>query len=273
MINVSIVTYNTPAEDVCAMLESLNKSEVATIYIIDHSPLPTLREKVEKSSSKVAYIHEENVGYGSGHNVGIRRSIADGADYHVVLNPDLSWKGDIIAPLRKFMDENPDCGLVMPKTLYPGGHLQRNCKLLPTPFDLILRRFFPVESIIGPRNDRYELKHMGYDAIFDVPFLSGCFMFLRLDVVTKVGPFDERFFMYAEDIDLCRRIGTISRTVFFPEVVVTHAFGRGSYKNPKLLYYHIRSVCQYFNKWGWWYDPYRYRKNKECLKAIAAKNS
>lgn len=271
MINVSIVTYNTPADDLAGMLTSLDNSEVQTVFVIDHSAEPILKP-VAEMSRKVRYIHEDNVGYGRGHNVAIRKSIEEGAEYHVVLNPDLSWKGDIFAPLRMFMEKNPDCGLVMPKTVFPSGNIQRNCKLLPTPFDLLLRRFFPVEPIIGRRNARYELKEMGYERTCEVPFLSGCFMFMRLSVVKEVGPFDERFFMYAEDIDLCRRIGAVSRTMYFPEVAVTHALERGSYKSFRLLYCHIRSVCQYFNKWGWWYDPYRARKNRQCLQALFKNN-
>ena len=57
-----------------------------------------------------------------------------------------------------------------------------------------------------------------------------------------MGGFDERFFMYAEDLDLCRRIGEVSKTMYYPGVSIYHAYGKGSYKNRKLLKYHICSV-------------------------------
>ena len=97
-----------------------------------------------------------------------------------------------------------------------------------------------------------------------VPSLSGCFMFMRVDVLRKIGGFDERFFMYAEDLDLSRRIGTVSDTIFNPNIIVMHGYDKGSYKSWKLLRFHIFSVFKYFNKWGWFFDSYRKDINKKC---------
>ena len=102
----------------------------------------------------------------------------------------------------------------------------------------------------------------------EVPSLSGCFMFMRVDVLKEVGGFDERFFMYAEDLDLCRRIGEASKTMYYPGVSIYHAYGKGSYKNRKLLKYHICSVVKYFNKWGWILDRKRTQINKVCLERL-----
>ena len=93
-------------------------------------------------------------------------------------------------------------------------------------------------------------------------------MFMRVDVLKKVGGFDERFFMYAEDLDLCRRIGEVSKTMYYPVVSIYHEYEKGSYKNKKLLKYHICSVIKYFNKWGWIFDKKRTLKNKECLEKL-----
>ena len=112
------------------------------------------------------------------------------------------------------------------------------------------------------------MQFTNYDKEMEVPALSGCFMFLRVDVLKKVGMFDERYFMYAEDLDLCRRIGEVSHTMFYPAVSVYHAYEKGSYKNKKLLKYHICSVIKYFNKWGWMFDAKRTHKNRECLRKL-----
>ena len=93
-------------------------------------------------------------------------------------------------------------------------------------------------------------------------------MFMRVDVLKKVNGFDERFFMYAEDLDLCRRIGEVSKTMYYPVVSIYHEYEKGSYKNKKLLKYHICSVIKYFNKWGWIFDKKRTLKNKECLEKL-----
>jgi GT2 family glycosyltransferase len=154
----------------------------------------------------------------------------------------------------------------MPRVLYPDGRLQYLCKLLPTPKTLIVRRFLAsLKSTLQRENFRYELQSSGYDKILDVPFLSGCFMFLRTEALRKVGLFDERFFLYTEDADLTRRIHRHYRTVFFPEATIYHHHARGSYKTPWLLWCNILSAIRYFNKWGWVRDAERDRFNRKTL--------
>lgn len=268
MTNVSIVTYNTPQKDLTALMQSLSLCpSVRTIYIIDHSESNNIYEYV-KNDFRVKYIHEENRGYGGGHNVALRKSIDDGAKYHVVLNPDLKWDDDVIGSLQKYMDCHPDCGQVMPKIIYNDGTVQHLCKLLPTPVDLILRRFVPIKAWQARNAARYELHESGYNQELEVPSLSGCFMFLRCEVLKKVGLFDERYFMYAEDLDLCRRIGSESKTMYYPKIEVTHGYAKESYHNSRLLKYHIQSIIKYFNKWGWVIDKERGRRNKKVLNML-----
>lgn len=84
--------------------------------------------------------------------------------------------------------------------------------------ELFGRRFLPFKGIQQKRDERFELHAFGYDKIIEVPSLSGCFMFMRVDVLKRTGGFDERFFMYAEDLDLCRRIGEVAKTIYYPVV-------------------------------------------------------
>ena len=92
-------------------------------------------------SKRITYIYSDNLGFGSGHNIAINQAIDLGSDYHIIINPDIYWNGDIIEQLVRFMNQNEDCGLIMPKVLYPNGEVQYLCKLLPTPLDLLGRRF------------------------------------------------------------------------------------------------------------------------------------
>ena len=142
----------------------------------------------------------------------------------------------------------------MPKIIYPDGSTQCLCKLLPTPFDLILRRFNPFTKINNILQLRYELRFTSYDSEFESPTLSGCFMMLKSSLLKEVGGFDQRFFMYLEDVDLCRRIGELGKLVYYPKVCVVHNYEKGSYGNKKLLKYHAFSAIKYFNKWGWIFD-------------------
>lgn len=267
MITASIVAYHTPVEELSKLLDCVVHSSIDLLYLIDNSSNDSLREFANKSP-KIVYIYSDNLGFGHGHNIGIRKAIEKEARYHIVINPDVYWDGSVIEQLAEFMDAHTDCGLVMPKVLYPSGDVQYLCKLLPTPMDLFGRRFLPFRNIQEKRDARFELHASGYDRTMEVPSLSGCFMFMRVDVLKAVGGFDERFFMYAEDLDLCRRIGEVSKTMYYPGVSIYHAYGKGSYKNRKLLKYHICSVVKYFNKWGWILDRKRTQINKACLERL-----
>lgn len=267
MITASIVAFHTKHDDLSRLIECVMKSTIEQLFIVDNSTNDELRDFV-KDNPRISYIHSLNLGYGSGHNIAIKKSIENGAEYHVVLNPDIYWTDEVIEKLKCFMDDTTDCGLVMPKITYPNGDTQYLCKLLPTPIDLIIRRFIPISSYQKSHDNLYELQWTGYDKVMEIPSLSGCFMFIRCSILKKTGGFDERYFMYAEDLDLCRRIGEVSRTMFFPKVSVVHEYEKGSYKNKKLLKYHLTSIVKYFNKWGWFIDPKRRNKNNYCVSLI-----
>jgi len=162
------------------------------------------------------------------------------------------------------MENNPDIGLTMPKVLYPDGSLQYLCRLLPNPCDLFLCKF-RVPLLSRYRNSIYELRFADYERIQDIPYLSGCFMFIRSDAFGKAGFFDEKFFMYFEDIDLCRRIKRYYRTVYYPAVSIYHGYEKGSSKDPRLLKEIFYSGMKYFNKWGWFIDKERKEINRRVL--------
>ncbi len=259
MINVSIVLYNTAFEEVENLVRTLRANTcVKTIYLVDNS----LVENLEFQKLAVRYIfNAKNIGYGAAHNIAIRQSIEDNADYHLVVNPDITFDSEILDEIEHYMNKNTEIGHLMPKVFYPDGQIQYLCKLLPTPFDLIFRRFLPARWT-EKRTRKFEMRDSGYNRIMDVPYLSGCFMFLRISALREVGLFDERFFMYPEDIDLTRRMHQQFRTVFYPEVSVVHHHAQDSYKSKRMLWIHISNMVKYFNKWGWVFDSERNKINK-----------
>ena len=99
-----------------------------------------------------------------------------------------------------------------------------------------------------------------------VPYLSGCFMLLRQSALIDIGLFDERFFMYPEDIDLTRRMAERYDTLFYPHVSVIHEHGRESHKSFNMFVIHLVNLVRYFNKWGWFYDSKRDELNRKTLK-------
>lgn len=264
LFTASIVTYKTDIKELYTVISCLDKSNVTKIYIIDNSPCNTLKI-IEEWSTKIEYIYGQgNIGYGSAHNIAIKQSIIKGAQYHIVLNSDIYFENKVIEDLTEYMTQRPNIGLVMPKIVNSNGELQYLCKLLPSPFDLIGRRFIPIKNYISKRNYHFEMRASGYECEMDVPFLSGCFMFFRMDALQKVNGFDDNFFMYCEDIDLCRRIGMQGfRTVYYPNVSIIHIHKKESFKSKNMLKLHILSAIKYFNKWGWFIDPYRRKTNKK----------
>ena len=87
--------------------------------------------------------------------------------------------------------------------------------------------------------------------------------FLRTEVFSKIGKFDERYFLYLEDYDFCRRVGKEYKVVYYPKVEIVHQHGKESYKSKKMLIVHVKSAIKYFNKWGWIFDNKRKQINKK----------
>ena len=271
-INASIVLYHDEKEQLIKAIDSfLNTSLDVKLYLIDNSLDDNLRE-LAQYDERIKYIfNNANLGYGAAHNIAMKKSIADGALYHLVLNPDIYFKSGVIENIFEYMEQNIDIGHLMPKVLYPDGKNQKLCKLLPTPLDLFARRFIPIKSFVDRINDRYELEFFSYNSIAEIPFLSGCFMFLRSDILKQNCLFDESFFMYLEDTDLTRRIAKISKTIFYPNVHIYHEYKRGAHKNKKLLWFFIKSTFTYFSKYGWFFDNERKIINNKVLNSLQFK--
>jgi hypothetical protein len=259
----SIVLYNHAVQDVAPLFEELAKdTALAEWLVVDNGGSEAACALAESLGARCLH-PGRNLGYGAGHNLALRSLAATSASYHVILNPDIQLQGGKLGELAAVMDEVPQAGLLMPRVLYPDGSTQYLCKLLPTPLDLILRRFAggPLQRIFTSRMADYDMKNFDYSRPAYVPVLSGCFMFARRSVLESIGGFDERFFLYMEDTDLCRRIGDVSQLLFWPETTVEHSHAQGSYKNFYMLCLHVKAAITYFNKWGWLYDPVRKARN------------
>jgi GT2 family glycosyltransferase len=264
-VAVSIVAYRHSREEIAGLLHSLSQTQLSIqVTLVDNSETPDLRTIVEAAGA--SYLHvPENVGFGAGHNLAMRETLPR-TKYHAVINPDISFDSDVLQALYDFMELHHDVGQVMPAVYNADGTEQRLAKRLPTPFDLFLRRFFGVfgQKVFSRHWDRYETRDLDLSVPREIPCLSGCFMFLRSSVLLHVGLFDERFFLYMEDFDLCRRIGSASKTVLNPQVAVTHGYQKGSYKKLRPLLLHLRSATLYFQKWGYFKDDIRKQRNLHC---------
>lgn len=263
-LTVSIVTYHTDPDELRLCLESLTSDVVDAIYIVDNSAMDgDTRVRVSvRDNPKVIYIPNKNTGYGSAHNIAIRLAMEGGARYHLVLNSDVRFEPEVLPRLISVMEARPGTGQLQPRIEYPDGKLQYTVRRLPAPVDVFVRRFLP-ETWIRRRNNRYLYKDKDLSEEFNPPYHQGSFMLLRVDALRKVGLFDERFFMYPEDIDLTRRMHREYKTLYYPKERIVHDHRAGSYHSFRLLWIHCVNMMRYFNKWGWFCDSERREWNRE----------
>ena len=252
-ISISIVTYNN-SKVIKKCIDSIfetTRNLKFELIIVDNSSSDNTIEIIENNFKNIKLIqNNKNIGFSAAHNIAIK---SRKGKYHLVLNQDIIFTENSVEKLVNFMEANPAVGLVSPKIVYPDGKIQYLCKRFPCLFDLAVRRFTPrfIQYLFKKRIDYFEMRETGYNKIMDVPYLSGSFMLIRRKILEKVDGFDENIFMYFEDADITRRIGEISRTVFYPYTRVIHLWERGSHKNIKYFIIVLVSAIKYFNKWGW----------------------
>lgn len=201
----------------------------------------------------------KNRGFGASHNRGFRSC---DARYFFILNPDTFFqKGQcLVSRLYRFMEEHDKVGIVAPKLLYPDGSLQYSCRRFPLFLQPLYSRTRLGERGSGKRiADHFFMKDFDHASLRLVDWVLGSAMLVRTSVFNEIGGFDERFWMYVEDTDLCRRVWEAGHLVyFFPEVALEHALQRLSAKEkgviPSLMknryaWEHLSSWLKYFWKW------------------------
>ncbi|TXK44899.1 glycosyltransferase family 2 protein [Pontibacter qinzhouensis] len=266
MIVASIVAYKTKAWVINQTILSLLSSEhINQIFVYDNSPTDCLRTEIIVDDCISYHFNNNNIGFGKAHNFCINKSLK-ASKYHIILNPDVYFEGNIINNMLALFQSDPNIGLVAPKILYPNGQLQLSCRSLPTPFDIIIRRIPFIKNLFSKRCRFHQFLHTSYNKTMNVPFLLGCFLMIRKDVLEEVGGFDEQFFLYMEDLDLCRRINQKYQTLYYPQTTIYHLYERASAKQFYLFIIHISSMIKYFNKWSWFDDSERENINNNLKK-------
>ena len=246
-LTVSIVAFNDE-EDVLNAVRSIEEHTPSlitkTIYIIDNSDKENTLESSLGEFRDVTYLKQnENLGFGAGHN-----KVLDLIDskYHAIVNPDIILKEDVFTPLISFLDKT-GAGMAAPRICDEKGKLIKAYRLDPTPFDMFIRMF--MKGMFKKRKAHHTMQDMDYTKPFIVPFVQGSFLVIKTDLFKELKGFDERFFLYMEDADLCRRVNEVSSLMYCPDAEVIHLWGQGSHKSFKLFKMHVSSMIKYFKKW------------------------
>jgi len=272
-LTVSIVTYRPDAALLERCLRKLALAigaareerivRSATLALIDNSEDAPIAEAVIRigklrfadSGVQLHFLHgHANIGYGIAHNLMLHGT---GADYQLVLNPDVDMASDALANAIRWLDAHPDVGAAAPAVTRPDGAPDYLCKRYPAIFDLALRGFAPplVRRWFRRRLERYDMRDVidpaNEEPVFDVPVMSGCCMLVRRKAIDATGGFDPKFFLYFEDFDWSVRLGKVTRTVFLPSFRVVHHGGGAAHKGWKHVAWFGRSALRFYSKHGW----------------------
>lgn len=253
IISVCIVAYNN-YDDIKNAIISIEKNTKIKkkIFVVDNGTSISSNESKEDFKSFISLYNDifyidsgANVGFGEGHNKVLE--IID-SKYHAIVNPDIILTEDSFDKIVNYMNENKDVGMVIPKIVDENGQLQKVYRRELTVFDMFIRMF--CKKMFKTRQDKHTLQDQDYSKSFCVPFGQGSFLVIKTELFKSLGGFDNRYFMYLEDADLCKRVNNESKLMYFPGTSVIHKWEKGSHKNKTLFKYHIQSMMSYFAKWG-----------------------
>lgn len=239
-ISASIVIYKENKETLKKVINSfISLKDIKKEFIIvDNSPNEDLKTFCE-SFEGVSYIFSgDNLGFGRGHNLAFK-NLKEKSDIHMIINPDVYFYSDEISSFLNCFYEQKEISLSTTKVCYPDGENQNIIRNVPTVIDLIKRKL---------KINSGEL-HIEDNCIKEVPFAHGCFFIFKTEVFEKLKGFDERFFMYMEDLDIFIRAKEYGKTVINTKYKIYHEYRKGSSKSLKLLFWHIGSAIKFFFKY------------------------
>lgn len=248
-LSITIVAFNNEEDvktAVCSILEHTALDITKKIYVVDNSTMENKLAEAFAQYPEVEYLKTgENLGFGRGHNYVL--SCLD-SKYHAIVNPDIILTEDSFRILIDFI-ERQQAGMAVPRLVDETGQMQAVYRRELTVFDMGVRMF--LSSCFQKRQAYHTMQEMDYKKPFLVPFAQGSFLVIRTELFQQLGGFDERYFMYMEDADLCRRVNQCSSLYYCPDTAVIHKWERGSHKDGSLRKQHIISMFRYFHKWGW----------------------
>lgn len=244
MITASIVLFNENLETIKKTVDSFLQTPLEKkLYLIDNSPVNDLESHFNHLEIDYIYVGN-NIGFGKAHNLVLDKI---NSDFHLILNPDVEFQSNVISNLIKVLLNEPKVSFITPKVLYPNKEIQFVCRKHPTFFDLINRKLKISKNNIS----KNEYQDQGLEKPFYPDFIHGCFMLFKTKDFKRLKGFDERYFLYMEDADMCKKIDDLGKKkLFYPEIEITHQHQKGSSKSIKLFFYHLSSAFKYFLKWG-----------------------
>ncbi len=227
-VSVVIVNYNVRdlLDRALRSLYETAEAFIREIWVVDNASTDSSVEFLKTHWPQVNVIsNEENCGYGRANNQAMARS---DAKYVLILNPDTMVQRGALQDLVDFMESRPQAGVSGPKIVSPEGRFRPECRRgFPTPL-AAFSRLFGLSTLL-PRSrlfGKYYLTYLDPDYETQVDALSGACMMVRREAAQSVGPFDENYFLYGEDIDWCWRMKQAGWEVWYiPRASIMHVKG------------------------------------------------
>ena len=257
-LSIIIVNFRSKAK-LISCLDSIYRANLADIsyevIVVENNSGDDLSDLTAKYPGLKVIVSEHNLGMGGGNNLGIKNS---SGRFILISNPDIVFEPDTIKKLFHYLATNLKAGLVAPKLVNPDGSLQLSCLTFPKLYIPLLRRT-SIGRFFKKQLDYYLMAEADHDLVQSVDWVLGaCFIVRRADLEKNNKLFDERYFMYFEDVDLCRRTKHRGQEViYYPEVKVIHNHMRQSAMRPwyqslirdRVAREHLKSAFKYFSKW------------------------
>jgi N-acetylglucosaminyl-diphospho-decaprenol L-rhamnosyltransferase len=244
-VSAVVVSYNV-RELLLECIASLKADGIEHIVVVDNASADGSAEAARSAGVEVVAL-DENVGFGSGANRGVART---STPYVIVCNPDLEFGPGTNKALAEVLDLEPEVGIVAPRIETPDGRLYPSARTFPDMVDAAGHAFLHFVWRDNPFSRRYKMLDWDHDTACDVDWVAGTYFVARRTAWDQVGGFDEGFFMYLEDVDLCWRMKEAGwRTRYDPAALVVHAIGRSTDQTPyRMIAAHHRSLLRYAGK-------------------------
>jgi GT2 family glycosyltransferase len=249
-ITASIVLFNEDLDELTKTISSflavpLNKK----LYLIDNTAEQRFKDVFNQK--EIEYIGiGKNIGFGAGQNVVINK-IKDESNFHLILNPDVNFEQSVIPNLIKELEKDATLAMIAPKVLFPSGEHQYSSRRYPRFLELLGRRFKFLKPLFKSAIERGQYRDKDLTSSFYAEYVAGCFHLYKTADFVKLNGFDERYFLYMEDVDICKKIDFIGKKkLYHPKEEIKHVLKQGSSKSAKLLLRHSLSAVKYFLKWG-----------------------
>lgn len=248
-ISIIVVTYNslTYLKELLASIGVYPPQDHYEIIVVDNASADETAQWCLYAPLEMRLVlNHENRGFAAAANFGAQ--LARG-ELLLFCNPDVRWLSPVADRLADFMDTTPACGAAAARLVYPDRSFQPSCRRFPTFTNIWFSRGSPLSRICRVAGRRFEYTLPDYDQPTPVDSASGTCLLVRKATFDKLGGFDERFFMFAEDTDLCRRLANEgSQTWFIPTATAIHHWGGSSHDLRTVSGHHIRSISRYFQK-------------------------